>query len=173
MLFRSNNATVACSDSQGNTYTVATTQYDSVNNQSLAICYAMNVNGGTNTVTARFSNSPSYRRILVHEYQGVATSNALDVSVKNIGNANTALNNVTTMAAATATDGELIFSAVMDDSGTNSIAAGAGFLQRASVNNKDLASEDQVQNSAGPIAATYTFTAAHRYLAQMVVFKHQ
>jgi len=168
-----NNATVSCSDSQGNTYAVATTQYDSVNNQSLAICYATNVNGGTNTVTAQFSNSPSYRRILVHEYQGVATSNAVDVATKNIGNANTALNNVTTTAAATATDGELIFSAVMDDSGTNNIAAGAGFLQRASVNNKDLASEDQVQISAGPIAATYTFTAAHRYLAQMVVFKHQ
>src|SRR5207248_918211 len=34
------NDSVTCSDSQGNSYAVATTQYDSTNNQSLAICYA-------------------------------------------------------------------------------------------------------------------------------------
>ena len=47
-------ASVACSDSQGNSYAVATTQYDSLNDQSLAICYAPNVKGGANTVTATF-----------------------------------------------------------------------------------------------------------------------
>src|SRR2546427_3572645 len=51
------NAPVTCSDSQGNSYAVATTQYDSINNQSLAICYAANVKGGANTVTATLSSS--------------------------------------------------------------------------------------------------------------------
>ena len=168
-----NNATLNCSDSRGNTYAVATTQYDNINHQSLAICYAMNVNAGINTVTASFSSSASYRRILVHEYQGVATTNALDATAQNIANATTAANGVSSTSATTTADGDLIFSAVMDDSGVNNIAAGSGFVPRASVNNKDLASEDQVQASAGPIAATYTFTAGHRYLAQMAIFKHQ
>ena len=53
------------------------------------------------------------------------------------------------------------------------IAAGAGFTQRQSVNNKDLISEDLVQTSSGAIAATSTFSASHRYLAQMVTFKHR
>src|SRR5207253_4319170 len=50
-----NSGSVSCSDSQGNTYAVATIQYDSTNNQSLAICYAAGVKGGANTVTATFS----------------------------------------------------------------------------------------------------------------------
>src|SRR5207245_9898488 len=37
------NDLVTCSDSQGNGYAVATTQYDSINSQSMAICYAANV----------------------------------------------------------------------------------------------------------------------------------
>ena len=57
--------------------------------------------------------------------------------------------------------------------GTTSITAGTGFVQRQSVNNKDLATEDLVQGTAGPIAATQTFGAAHRYLAQMVAFTHR
>src|SRR5207253_2573203 len=44
------NATVRCSDSRGNTYAVATTQFDATDNQSLAICYAANVSPGANTV---------------------------------------------------------------------------------------------------------------------------
>src|SRR3989442_3216738 len=64
------NGSVTCSDSQGNSYSVATTQYDITNVQSLAICYAANVKGGANTVTATFSGSPGWRRLLIHEYQG-------------------------------------------------------------------------------------------------------
>ena len=61
----------------------------------------------------------------------------------------------------------------MDDDGVNTITAGTGFTQRQSVNNKDLVSEDLVQATAGSIAATDTFSAAHRYLAQLVAFKHR
>jgi len=71
----------------------------------------------------------------------------------------------------TTASGDLIFGAVMDDSGVSSNTAGTGFTQRQSVNNKDLATEDLVQTASGSIAATQTFGAAHRYLAQMVAFK--
>jgi hypothetical protein len=168
-----NNSTLTCSDSLGNTYTVATTQHDSVNNQSLAICYAANVKAGANTVTARFSSSAPYRRLLVHEYRGVALVNPVDVVAKNLSNGTTAANGVTSTAAVTTTDGTLIFGAVMDDDGVTSINAGTGFTQRLSVNNKDLVSEDRVQPTAGSVAATHTFGAAHRYLAQMVAFRRQ
>jgi len=80
------NASVTCSDSQSNSYAVATTQYDSVNNQSLAICYAANVKSGTNTVTATFSSFSEYRRLLIHEYKGIASVNPLDVVAKNVAN---------------------------------------------------------------------------------------
>ena len=50
---------------------------------------------------------------------------------------------------------------------------GAGFTQWQSVNKKDMATEDLVQVASGSTAATQTFGAADRYLAQMVAFKHR
>src|SRR5213594_3754634 len=61
--------------------------------------------------------------------------------------------------------------AVIDDAGVTTITAGTSFTQRQSVNNKDLASEDLVQVTAGSIAATHTFGSVDRYLAQMAAFK--
>ena len=168
-----NNSAVTCSDSQSNVYAVATTQYDSTNNQSLAICYAMNVKAGATTVTATFGSSATHRRLAVHEYRNIALTGAVDVVAKNLVNGTTAANAITSTAAVTTVNGDLIFGAVMDDTGTTTITAWTGFTQRLSVNNKDTATEDLVQATAGSIAATQTFSAAHRYLAQMVAFKRR
>src|SRR5207237_889729 len=73
--------------------------------------------------------------------------------------------------AITTAAGDLIFGAVMDETGVNSIQAGTGFTLRTSVNAADLASEDRMQAVAGAMAATWTFTTAHSYLAQMAAFK--
>ena len=166
-----NNPAVTCSDSQGNSYSIATTQYDNIKNQFLAICYAANVSAGTNTVTATFSVTAGYRRLLIHEYAGIASVSPLDVFALNNANGNTLTDFTTTTAATTTAAGDLIFSAIMDDEGTNTVTAGTGFTLRQSVNNMDLASEDQVQAAAGSIAGTYTLGAGHRFLAQMAAFK--
>src|SRR5207245_7622398 len=97
-------------------YTTATTQYDSTMNQSLGICYAANIKGGTDTVTAAFSGNPTYRRILIHEYSGILVSNPVDATAKNIGSGTTAANSVTSSTANTSNT-DLIFGAVMNDSG--------------------------------------------------------
>ncbi len=152
---------------------MATTQYDSSNNQSIAICYATNAKAGPNAVTVTFASSTPYRRLLIHEYSGIAITNAVDVVAKNVANGSTAVDSITSTAATTTASGDLIFGAVMDDTGTTTITAGTGFTQRLSVNNKDLVSEDRVQAAAGSIAATQRFGAAHRYLAQMIAFKHR
>ena len=91
---------------------------------------------------------------------------------KNIANGSTTSNAITSTAATTTASGDLVFGTVMDDAGVNNTTAGTGFTLRQSVNNKDLASEDLVQTSGGSVAATFTFSAAHRYLAEMVTFKH-
>ena len=103
------NDSVTCSDSQGNSYAVATTQYDSTNNQSLAICYAANAKSGSNTVTATFSSSTPFRYILIQEYQGIATVNPVDVIANNVAAGTTATNGVTSTAATTTVNGDLIF----------------------------------------------------------------
>ena len=97
----------------------------------------------------------------------------VDVVARNVANGTTGSNAITSTAAGTTVSGDLIFGAAMDDSGLTTITAGTGFTQRQSVNNKDMATEDLVQTAAGSVAATQNFGATHRYLAQMVAFKHR
>jgi hypothetical protein len=163
--------TLTCSDTQGNAYTTLPVLFDGVNNQALGICYAANINGGNVTVTATFGASTSYRRIIVHEYSGIATANPLDGTAGNIADGTTAPNNVTTTSITTTAPGSLVFAAVMDDAGVNDIQAGANFTLRFAVNGSDLATEDRVLTAAGPVSGTWTFSVAHRYLASIAAFK--
>src|SRR5262249_10340370 len=88
------------------------------------------------------------------------------VTSSNIGTGSVPTSN----SATTTTAGDLIFGAFMDDSGTTSVSAGAGFTQRQFVSG-DCATEDMIQASAGPIAAPANFGGSTDYLAQMVAFK--
>ncbi len=166
-------ASVSATDSAGNQYYVATDVFDKGQRQGLAILYAPNVKAyaGLNRVTVNLGAARGYRRLIVTEYSGVAATNPLDVTSTNVANSSTAVDGVTSKAATTTSNGQLIFGAVMDDYGTTSITAGTGFTQRASLNNKDLAVQDRVQATAGSIASTQTFGAKHRYLAHMATFK--
>lgn len=163
--------TVTCSDTQGNTYATVRVEHDSTENQSLGVCYALNVSAGANTVTGTFSGGTSgFRAITVSEFSGVATTGAVDAQAGVGGSSGT---NPSSGAAATSQDGDLIYGVVMDTAGTNwndtSIAAGGGFTEHGE--NDGLSPESQVQASAGSIAATWTFTTSARYDAIMVAFK--
>src|SRR2546425_11862856 len=101
-----------------------------------------------------------------------ALTGPLIAPAKNTGKVSPTSKPSTPPAATTTASGDLFFGAVMDDAGVNNTTAGTGFTLRQSVNNKDLASEDRLQTSSGSVAATFTFSAAHRYLAEMVTFTH-
>ncbi|HSX00646.1 MAG TPA: fibronectin type III domain-containing protein, partial [Candidatus Saccharimonas sp.] len=167
----SSQGSFTCTDSLANTYATAATQLDTANGQWLGVCYAANVKSGANTVTARLSASRPFRRMVISEYAGVATTSPLDVTAKQAAAGTTAANAITSTAATTTAAGDLIFGAVMDTTSTTTIAAGTGFTQRGFTNNKDLATQDMIQASAGSVASTQTFGAAHRYDAIMVAFK--
>src|SRR5262249_24473654 len=156
----------------GNTYSVAVNDFDSGSRQGLAILYAPNIRAGANTVTVTFGVTGGYRRIIVSEYSGIATTAPLDVTAKSQGTATSAANAVTSTAATTTASGNPIFGVTMDDSGNfATINAGTGFTRRASLNGMAIATEDTVQTAAGSIAATFTYSRADRYLAQMAAFK--
>lgn len=162
---------LSCSDSQGNTYTTVTSFYDFSKDQALGICYATNSNAGDNTITATFSSPAAFRRLIVHEYTGIATVYPVDVTIKNNANGTTDINSITSNSVITTVPGDLIFGATLDDTGTTDITAGTGFTQRNALNNKDLVTQDLVQQSPASIASTMTFRDAHRYIAQLVAFK--
>jgi hypothetical protein len=159
---------ISATDNVGNSYKVATHAFDSGQNQGLTILYAINAKGGASTITVSLGASVAYRRLIALEYSGIT---ALDVTATYMGTANIRANNVTSTAAITTSAHELILGAVMDDTGQNNISPGTGFTQRAYANNKDLACQDMVQSSAGSVASTQTFNAAHTYLAHMAAFK--
>jgi hypothetical protein len=96
------NSTVSATDNRGNTYLVATSAYDTVNEQSLAILYAANAASGATTVTASFSGpTPTIQRLAIHAYSGMATTNPLDGTAENIADGTTTANNVTSGSAPT------------------------------------------------------------------------
>jgi hypothetical protein len=98
----SGNVPVTVTDSQGNAYAAATTAYDAVNDQTLAILYAANARVGTTTVTASFgAAAPTVQRLEIHEYSGIATANALDGTAMNIDDGLATANDVTTGSGAT------------------------------------------------------------------------
>lgn len=162
---------LSCSDNQSNVYGVAITATDSTNAQASGICYALNVVGGATTVSANFSPSASFRRMVLTEYSGVATSDALDVTASRVAVATTATDNVTSSAATTTMNNDLVVGVVMDTDSQTTIAAGTGYTQRNYSGNKDLAIQDKIQATAGSVTSTQTFGATHRYAAVMAAFR--
>ncbi len=164
------------SDSQGNSYALATTGNNTALQQGLAIFYAANIKGGADQVTLGLSVSASYLRLDIQEYAGVATSNPVDATAQNIDTTGTsAVDGVSSGNTLTVSNGDLIVGAVMGDSGNNTtVTAGTGFTERVVANNgsdNPLAVEDLVQVNAGTAAATFTFSMAGSYQAQAVAFK--
>src|SRR5882762_2300273 len=164
--------TISATDTRRNSYLLATSGYDKSNRQGLAILYASNILPGTNTVTVNFGKADHYRRIIISEYSGIASASPLDATAQRQASATTASNGVTSAVGTTTTGGDLIFGAVMDDSGSfGTITAGTSFTRRAILNDMDIATEDMLQTTAGPIGATFTFSLTDHYLAQMAAFR--
>ncbi|HTL17255.1 MAG TPA: DUF4038 domain-containing protein [Patescibacteria group bacterium] len=167
-------ASPTVSDTEGNTYVLATSTYNPAGDQSLAIYYAKNVNGGPNTVTVNFGGSHAWRRIILAEYSGIDPVNPLDRASANQGSASTATDNVTSGSVATSASGDLIFGAVENFNVTGTVSAGTGFTLRNFLMDKgviETAFEDRIASSAGSTSATFTFSHSDPYIAQMVAFR--
>ncbi len=186
-------------DTAGNTYFLATNDYDPVDGQSLAIFYASNIRGGHADVTVSFNvpaggiepgGAERYRRLIVTEYSGVAKDAPVDGTAQHTYTQGCSANggvtscpltagySVTSGTAQVSVPGSLVFGATMNSSGfPTETSAGAGFTARAYtgeddfVYGEDLFIQDQVVASTGPIASMETFEMANNYLAQMVIFR--
>jgi hypothetical protein len=160
-----------CTDNQNNSYTTATSTYDATSDRSLGICFARVTTAGATTVTINYGTATTNRRAIAAEYTGINEHNPVDIVRTNTAAGTTSANGVTSTAGTSANDGSLVFGSVMNVASTSTITAGTDFQQRNFTNNKDLAIQDRVQDTAGSVASTQTFGSAHRYMAHMVVFK--
>ena len=165
-------------DGLGNTYNPIANNHvrDATAGQWTSVYYAKNITGGACTITATFAASRSFRRIVVHEVSGLDTTAPLDQSTgQNQVSPGTGTDAVTSGSVTTTTNGQYIFATSMDDSGSNNYNAGTGFTGRElSIGaSAPMASEDQVQGSAGAIAGTFTVSGngTHRHINTVATFK--
>jgi hypothetical protein len=181
-------------DDRGNTYVLATKDFESVDRQSLAIFYAANIAGGVTEVTVHF-NAPgypdpngaeAYRSLIVAEYRGLAKDSPLVATSERVLTSGCNVNEpiescpsgdfeVTSGAVDVSAHSALVFGAMENSAYYTDRASGPGFTQRA-VDSSDedhvaLDVQDLVLTAPGSIASTETWQLNSNHMAQMVVFR--
>lgn len=162
--------TLSVSDSLGNTYTAAQSNFTGTNNNVLSLWYAANILAGANTVTVTVSASGFDHYCWAAEYSGVVTATPLDQSVTGVNISTTSFTsrNVTTTQAS-----ELLIGWSMSGNGSATASAGAGWTLQASTTfgSQSPAWEDQIVSATGAFAATFTYSAAVSGLDAIATFK--
>jgi len=166
------NPTITATDSQGNTYTEAIRTYDSGHSQGSAIFYSTNITGGqSTTVLVQFGDGVAYLALGIHEYSGIATVTPLDGTSGTLGNGTS----LSSGGITTTANGDLIFSAAVEDSAGSgdTLTAGSGFVRRVDLADAAAyADEDQIQSLAGTISASWTLSPPGLdWIADVAAFK--
>jgi hypothetical protein len=159
---------------------------DAGNAARVSIWYAPNAPAGATTVTATYSGANSFAALAIHEYSGAELGNGVkDVSSTNDqANPGVGTDNVTSGAATTLKDAELIFgcnSAYSNPDG-GTLTAGTNYTCRTEpfsavpcVGGSDNMTEDRILSTAGSVAALWSqaVSTTADYISAMVSFKPQ
>jgi hypothetical protein len=165
-----NNSTSKIStvtDTAGNTYVLAVGPTVQSGTASQAIYYAANIASaaaGSNTVTVTFSTKATYPDIRIAEYQGISTTNPVDVTTAEQGSGT--LSNSGTVTTTNAND--LLVGANLVQQITT--GAGAGYTSRVITTPDGDILEDALVTSAGSYSATAPDTGGD-WIMQMVAFR--
>ena len=163
-----NGQVFTVSDTRGNTYRQALQFNETLDVTTLAIYYAENIAGGTNTVTVSDTLGGTLRFAIL-EYAGVATVNALDGTATAQGISATANSGALTTSA----NGDLILGMV-STANPATFTAGSGFTIQERIptgNNTKLVVEDRLQATAGSVASTVTFNKTETWGAVVAAFR--
>ena len=149
--------TVTVSDTAGNIYTPLTRRDAAANDMHVQMFYAENVTGhASNVVTFTLTAARQFKRGVVHQYSGMATSGAFDQENWGSGSSGTAIStgNITT------TQNDEVLVAFAGEYTAQTYTAGTNFTERIDVGalfpGTGSASEDRIVTSAGTYNATMT-----------------
>ncbi|HEY7291368.1 MAG TPA: putative collagen-binding domain-containing protein [Vicinamibacterales bacterium] len=159
--------TISVSDSRNNTYRRAVQFAENVDGTTLAIFYAENIAGGSNTVTVTDTQSNTLRFAIL-EYAGVASSSSLENAVGAQGTSA-----APSAGAIAASAGDLVFGLV-STANPASVTAGSGFVLRESVPanpNTKLAVEDRLATTSGSFSATASLGATDVWGSTVAAFR--
>ena len=166
--------TATVTDNVGGTWVQSTgsPKLHTSDNQYASLWYCLSAVGGATTVTATFSAAIGFRSIQIDNWTPPSTPITFDVGAAAFGTSTTATNGFSSGANTTTAVGDLVVGFVMNTGTPAVVTAGTGFTLRQSQPTNNSFSEDQVQTSAGSIAATFTRTAStETYIAFMAAFK--
>jgi hypothetical protein len=156
---------VGVTDSRQNAYTTVMGPLDG-NGTRHYLALASNVTGGPDTLTATMSANPSaYLSIHIHEYAGLADSNAFDVGSFSTGTSN-AVDGMQSGAKSTSANLELVFGYGI----ASTTAPGTGFTARTGFETGDV-TEDEIVATRGTYQATATMTSGTQWEMVTALFK--
>ena len=161
------NQTFTVTDSGGNSYQKAI-EINNGSDDTLALYYAQNIAGGTNTVTVSDTIQGTLRFAIL-EYAGIAASSPLDVTAAAQGSGT----NPSSGSVATTASGDLLLGAVAT-SNSPGFGAGRGYTIEESVPaapGTKLIAEDAVQTAAGSAVLTATLLASDSWAAALAAFR--
>jgi hypothetical protein len=157
-------------DTLGNTFTPATSL---ATNTSWGIgeqvWIAAAKASGTNVVTVNLSQAANLH-LIIAEYSGLATSNAVDVTVVG-GSGATTGTAVDSGALTTVTPGDLLFGHVVTGHLNQTFAAGTGYTLWQTSPGGASAVEDQSVQATGSYHATFTLGTADYWICALVALK--
>ncbi len=161
--------TFTVTDTRANTYRRAVQLNETVDQTTVAIFYAENIAGGTNTVTVSDSLTGSTLRFAIFEYAGVAATNSLDgvATAQGTGTVPNSGSATTTMS------GELAIGMIATANPTI-FTAGNGFIieeARPASPNTKLIVEDRILATAGLVAASGSLASSDLWSASVATFR--
>lgn len=165
--------------SGASSFTLVDRVADAPNNQCLGSFYKLNVTSAASSITASFDIGVTFRTLLVNEYINISTVTALDKNHMILKSApGTGANAIATSTMTTGTNGELIYSGVIDTTTGSlaTVATGTGYtiVQTNSSATVHMKTEGQTQGTAGGIAGTWTdgtHGGTDSYIVGMMAFK--
>src|SRR5262249_38599480 len=152
-----NNVSVSSvSDTAGNTYTSTGVRADSGTTDHTEIWYAENVTGNAaNVVTAHFSGSATFRRIIVHEVSGSASSGSFTAGQ---GGTAVSITSPSTTSNWTTSNANAYLFAVNGASSNLATSAGNGFTKVVSQVGTDASSFEQIVSATGSYSFSESWT---------------
>jgi hypothetical protein len=160
----STGQTFGVTDTNGNTYHLATQFIQPTDLHTGAVYYAMNVGSGANTVTVTQTSSATLR-FSIMEFAGILTSGALDVTTFASGSSiSPSSGNATTTQ-----NWDLVIGATTT-ANPQTFTPGTGFTAINQPGAK-LFTEYTFAKTAGPVAATSTLGTTDLWAAGVVAFK--
>ncbi|MGC4050554.1 MAG: DUF4082 domain-containing protein [Paludibaculum sp.] len=164
-------ATVAITDTLGNTYALAGTTRKTSFGAYTGIYYAVSARAGANTVTFKTATGGSELSMIVAEFSGANAVSPLDGSAGATGSSATPSSGNMTPTAA----GDLVIGVGTHDS-TDVTSAGTGFTLVAVTNENSstyqpLAMDYKIQATATAVAATFSLSKSDSWAQAGALFK--